>query len=155
MASYYDGSTKDKTLPHCVLFKAGHHGSKTSSNEVLLSKITPEICCVCCCAGSDEYTSNNNNIFPTQDFITRIAKYTDRVYVTSVINEETLEPSKLNGDIIISCNKEYIGISAYSLTKLKDTAWFNQTIYVDDYYNIVSKETEGSKAVTRRIWPTT
>ena len=61
----------------------------------------------------------------------------------------------INGDIIISCNKEYIGISAYSLTKLKDTAWFNQTIYVDDFYNIVSKETEGSKAVTRRIWPTT
>ena len=54
-------------LPHCKVFKGGHHGSKTSSNEVLLSKITPEVVCVCCCAGSSEYTDNVDNMFPRAD----------------------------------------------------------------------------------------
>lgn len=163
LAAYYDGSTEAKTLPHCELFKAGHHGSKTSSNESLLSKITPNICCVCCCAGSTEYTANYNNIFPTQDFINRIAKYTDRVYVTSIFNEETLDSEKMNGDIIVSSNGTNIGLKASNnLTKLKDTDWFNETIYVDSDNNICSgkgKEdfftttTSGVVAVKRRVWP--
>ena len=33
LANYYDGSTPEKTLPKVELFKAGHHGSKTSSNQ--------------------------------------------------------------------------------------------------------------------------
>ena len=84
LAAYYDGSTVEKTLPHVDLFKAGHHGSKTSSNEVLLEKITPDMCVVCCCCGTDEYTGNTDNQFPTQEFINRIAKYTDKVYATTV-----------------------------------------------------------------------
>ncbi|MBP5343443.1 MBL fold metallo-hydrolase [bacterium] len=63
MAEYYDGSTLEKTLPKVELFKAGHHGSKTSSNDCLLSKIEPKICCVCCCAGCNEYTNNIDTIF--------------------------------------------------------------------------------------------
>lgn len=52
-------------IPKVVLYKAGHHGSKTSSSDALLSKIDPDIVCVCCCAGSSEYTSNTANQFPT------------------------------------------------------------------------------------------
>ena len=34
------------TLPRVKVYKAGHHGSKTSSSTALLSVIQPEICCV-------------------------------------------------------------------------------------------------------------
>lgn len=84
MALYYDGSTKDKTLPEVDLFKAGHHGSKTSSNDCLLEIIKPKMCVVSCCCGTNEYTGITENQFPTQDFIDRIAKWTDAVYVTSI-----------------------------------------------------------------------
>jgi hypothetical protein len=163
MAEYYDGSTPEKTLPHVEVFKAGHHGSKTSSNDCLLSKITPSIVCVCACAGSTEYTANYNNIFPTQEFITRIAKYTDRVYVTSLFNEKTLEFESMNGNIIVSSNGNNLGLSATNnITKLKDSEWFNQTVYVKSNGNIVSKtkaedfftaSTPGVTAVVRRVWP--
>ena len=160
LAEYYDKSTPGKTLPHCVLYKAGHHGSKTSSNDCLLDLITPEICCVCCCAGSVEYTKNYKNVFPTQDFINRIAKHTDRVYVTSVINEKTDEPEEMNGDIIISSNGIKVAIDATNnIIKLKDTEWFNETVYVKSDNTIADKngfftsETAGVIAVKRRIWP--
>lgn len=161
MAEYYNGS-EGKKLPHVDLFKAGHHGSKTSSNDCLLSKITPDICCVCCCAGGSEYTSNYNNVFPTQEFINRIAKYTDQVYVTSYYNEKELKFKPLNGNIIVSCNGKEIALAATNnTTKLKDTAWFNEIVYIDKNKNICSgkgKEdffTIESKDVTpvpRRVW---
>ncbi|MBR6071783.1 MAG: MBL fold metallo-hydrolase [Acholeplasmatales bacterium] len=164
LAEYYDNSTPAKTLPHCDLFKAGHHGSKTSSNECLLSKISPNICCVCCCAGATEYTADYSTQFPTQDFINRIAKYTDRVYVTSVFNEETLTNESLNGNIIVSFNGTNLGLSATNnLTKLKDSSWFNADIYIDSSKNNVSgkgkedfftKDTPNVTKVKRRIWPT-
>ncbi|MDE6013418.1 MAG: hypothetical protein K2G50_00580, partial [Anaeroplasmataceae bacterium] len=160
---YYDGTTLEKTLPHCDLFKGGHHGSATSSNDCLLSKITPDICCVCCCAGTSDYTANYKNMFPTQAFINRIAKYTDRVYVTTLYVENTNQNVSMNGNIVVSCNGSAIGLKASNnLTKLKDTAWFNETIYVvgenhcsglkkTDFYN---ENTEGAVPVVRRTWPT-
>ena len=162
MAEYYDGSTELKTLPHVDLFKAGHHGSKTSSNECLLSKITPDIVCVCCCAGDTEYTIYNNNIFPTQDFINRVAKYTDQVYATTVFNEKTMTFESLNGDIIVSCDGENVAVAASNnTTKLKDSTWFNEIIYVDsngkigpDDDEFYTKDSEGVTAVPRRVWPT-
>ncbi len=140
MVEYYDSSTIDKTLPEVELFKAGHHGSKTSSNDCLLSIIKPKVCVVSCCCGTDEYTENLDNQFPTQKFISRIAKYTDSVYVTSIY--ETLENTgtqintsgfkALNGNIIISCSNEYIGLwASNNLIKLKDTEWFNQEITIN------------------------
>lgn len=162
MAKYYDGSTPDKTLPHVDLFKAGHHGSKTSSNECLLKLITPDIVCVCCCAGSSEYTANYENQFPTQDFIDRVAKYTDEVYVTSYYDEYDGKTKSLNGTIIVSSNGTEVAVSATdNTTKLKDTAWFNDTVYVkngkicDDKgdKNFYTKDTPGVSAVKRRIWP--
>ena len=163
MAEYYDGSTPEKTLPHVDLFKAGHHGSKTSSNECLLELITPDIVTVCCCAGSTEYTANYNNVFPTQDFITRVAKYTDQLYVTSVFNEKTLEFESLNGTIIVSCNGENVAVAATNNTiKLKDSEWFNEIVYVDENDNITSgkgkedfftENTPGVTAKPRRVWP--
>ena len=173
LAEYYDKSTPEKTLPHCELFKAGHHGSKTSSNDCLLELITPEICTVCCCAGSSEYTNINDNTFPTQEFINRIAKYTDKVYVTSMLdtnasreaNEQVFK--SLNGTIIVSSDGSQIGLAASNnLTKLKDSDWFNEKIAVKvddkdrnlicsgnkkkDYY--ISTD-EGIVMIPRRTWP--
>ena len=84
LAKYYDGSTEEKTFPHVDLYKAGHHGSKTSSNADFLELLQPKMCVVCCCCGTDEYTGITDNQFPTQDFITRIAKWTEDVYVTTI-----------------------------------------------------------------------
>lgn len=64
----------NNSLDKVKLFKAGHHGSKTSSNDCLLDVIQPEVCVVTCCAGSVEYTQNLENTFPTQLFINRISK---------------------------------------------------------------------------------
>lgn len=162
MAEYYDGSTTEKTLPHVEVFKAGHHGSKTSSNDCLLELITPEIVTVCCCAGSTEYTANYNNVFPTQEFIDRVAKYTENVFVTTVFNEKTKNFESLNGTIIVSSNGQEIAINASNnLTKLKDSDWFNEKIYVDENNNICSGkgkddfytiDSPNVREVVRRIW---
>lgn len=125
---------KSNDLPEVELFKAGHHGSKTSSNDVLLSVIKPKIVCVCCCAGSVEYTQNLENTFPTQAFIDRVAKYTDRVYVTTVMprlekNDKdryvNTEYELLNGNIAVVSDKEGVTVKcSHSDTLLKDTEWF-------------------------------
>ncbi len=113
-------------LPHVALYKAGHHGSKTSSTEALLEKISPEIVCVCCCAGSPEYTKANENQFPTQAMIDRIAPYTDRVYVTSLcVDYEKDEFTSLNGNITVTANKTAVAVKcSASDLRLKFTDWF-------------------------------
>ena len=110
-------------LPHVKLFKAGHHGSKTSSNDVLLSKITPENVCVCCCAGSTEYTTNKENTFPTQAMIDRVAKYTKNIYVTTMSTGSGY--TSMNGNITVTSNAEGVAVhGSVSDTILKETAWF-------------------------------
>ncbi len=113
-------------LPEVALYKAGHHGSKTSSHEVLLSVIKPEIVCVCCCAGSPEYTDESANMFPTQDFIDRIAPYTDKVYVTTVCEDYENDLYKsMNGNIVVSSNPSGVRVKGSANSKvLKDTEWF-------------------------------
>lgn len=127
-------------LPHCVLYKAGHHGSKTSSNNELLAAITPEIVTVCCCAGSSEYTKDTDNMFPTQDFITRIAPYTTKVFATTQAtytiekdgDKEYLKYDgfeSMNGNIVISYSNNEVSINcSNNNTKLKDSEWFNRKI---------------------------
>ena len=119
---------KNPDLPVVDLYKAGHHGSKTSSSKTLLEKIQPKMCAVCCCAGSSEYTKNNDNQFPTQQFIDNIAPYTDKIFVTTICKDydKGLFES-LNGNIIVSCSKEDEGINvncSNNMTLLKDTEWF-------------------------------
>ncbi|MCH5157318.1 MAG: MBL fold metallo-hydrolase [Clostridiales bacterium] len=122
-------------LPEVVLYKGGHHGSKTSGNTVLLDKIKPQIVCICCVAGSVEYTQALENTFPTQDFINRIAQYTDAVYATDVATVDKNSSGKykntgfdaLNGDIVFACtNGEVSMYFSNNDTKLKDTEWFKQ-----------------------------
>lgn len=119
-------------LPKCVLFKAGHHGSKTSSNDVLLQKVQPDIVCVCCCAGSDEYKALPENTFPTQAFVDRVAKYTSNVYVTTLATEDGY--TSMNGNIVLASSattdesgkvvNNYKMYFSNNSTPLKDTDWF-------------------------------
>ena len=113
-------------LPHCKLFKGGHHGSKTSSNEALLEKITPEYVCICCCAGSSEYTDAKDNQFPTQAMIDRVAKYTKYIYVTTLsVDGTTKQFTSMNGEITVTSDGVAFSIhGSNNDTILKETAWF-------------------------------
>ena len=123
----------ENNLSKVVLYKAGHHGSKTSSSEELLEVIQPMNVVVCCCAGSSEYTSKEENQFPTQPFIDRVSLYTDRIYVTTLCLDYKLNQfESFNGNIVI-CSKGLNNIQVYAsnnTTKLKDTQWFkdNRTL---------------------------
>ena len=103
LAAFYDFSQVE-------LFKAGHHGSETSSNEILLKEIKPKICVACCCAGSVEYTDYLPKTFPSEEFYNRISVYTDEIYATSTINRilDTEEPT-----VEYTLNNEKINITNY------------------------------------------
>ena len=113
-------------LPEVKLFKGGHHGSYTANTDKLLSIIKPKTVCICCCAGSDEYTKTPENMFPAQDAVNRIAKYTDQVFVTTVVADDSKGYKSLNGNINFHCakGKEYTVTGSNNSTILKDTEWF-------------------------------
>lgn len=112
-------------LPQVELFKGGHHGSKTSSTDKLLSVIKPKYVAVCCCTGATEYTTNNENTFPTQAFIDRISKYTDNVYCTTLcIDYKNKKYQSMNGNIVFYMSGELKLWCSENDTKLKDTEWF-------------------------------
>ena len=126
-------------LPHCDLFKGGHHGSSTSSNVVLLDKITPDNIAICTCAGTYEYANkptegNPNaylNTFPTQEAINRMAKYTKNIYVTSlgILNPDysTAGFTSMNGNIVFYYDTEEKTMKLWcsnNTTILKETEWF-------------------------------
>ena len=116
------------SLPKVDLYKAGHHGSKTSSTPDLLKAINPTTICVCCCAGSPEYTKNANNQFPTQEFIDNICDYTttEEIYVTTLcVDYDKNEFTSFNGDIVYMVNDgEYNVDCSNNKTYLKDSEWF-------------------------------
>lgn len=115
----------NNTLPKCKLFKAGHHGSKTSSTDKLLSVIQPDIVCVCCCAGSDEYKANPENTFPTQAFVDRVANYTSNVYVTTLSTDTETGYEPMNGNIVVLSRDGVVTVRCSNhATVLKDTDWF-------------------------------
>lgn len=108
------------------LYKAGHHGSKTSSTADFLAVFKPEICCVCCCAGSPEYTKTEANQFPTKAFIDRISAHTEKVYVTTLcVDYEKNEFTSFNGNIIVLVKSSDIDVKCSNNNiLLKDSDWF-------------------------------
>ncbi len=119
-------------LPQVLLYKAGHHGSKTSSSAELLAEIQPRVVCVCCCAGSPEYTSTDANQFPTQEFVDRIAPYTDLVFVTSLcLDYEAETPEEqftsMNGNITVKVGNGLLTVMcSVSNLPLKEWDWFKE-----------------------------
>lgn len=94
MVDYYAKSSNSKSeydvLPDVDFYKAGHHGSGTSSTDKLLSVIKPEYVAISCCAGTNEYTTDVNNTFPYTAVFKNLLKYTQNIYCTSVA--DTLPP---------------------------------------------------------------
>ena len=88
MVDYYSKASNSKSqydvLPDVDFYKAGHHGSGTSSTEKLLNVIKPEYVAISCCAGSPEYTKNVNNTFPYTSVFQNLLKHTQNIYCTSV-----------------------------------------------------------------------
>ena len=116
-------------LPQVTLYKAGHHGSKTSSSAVLLEAIKPKTVCVCCCAGSDEYTDTDANQFPTQAFVDRVAVYTDKIYVTTLcVDYDAGKFESMNGNITVVTDSNGVRVICGSGDErvLKEWEWFKE-----------------------------
>lgn len=123
MVDYYNENHDG--LPQCTLYKAGHHGSKTSSSVEFLEQIKPQYVVVTAVAGSDEYTDVVANQFPTQIFINNVAPYTDKVYVTSLYADNADGYTSMNGNIVFACNDGEVTVTcSNNSTLLKDTEWF-------------------------------
>ena len=122
------------SLSQVELYKAGHHGSKTSSSSALLEVIRPKVVCVCCCAGSSEYTSKNENQFPTQAFIDRVYAHDTKVYVTTLcVDYKQNKYESFNGNIVVYSNlaDSVVNVAcSNNTTELRDTEWFknNRTL---------------------------
>lgn len=115
-------------LGHCVLYKGGHHGSSTSSNVNLLAAITPEYVIVCTCAGTSQYSDAASGQFPTQNFIDRVAPYTTKVYITTVIIDyKNNKYESMNGNVIFTyIDGKPTVICSGDDKVLKDTEWFEK-----------------------------
>lgn len=120
------------SLPEVEFFKAGHHGSGTSTSKALLDVIKPDIIAVSCCAGSVEYTQNLANTFPYQVVVDRMSNYTEKVYVTSYATVkhngskyENTGFGSLNGTIVVTSKASGVTVNcSNNNTILKDTQWF-------------------------------
>ena len=143
MVDYYksvpaDHATDYNVLPEVELYKAGHHGSPTSSTAKLMDVIKPKYVAVCCCCGSTEYTMTNANTFPSQAMIDNVGKYTDKIYVTSLATGLSEKNDKgdytsrtfggftsMNGNIVFYSTGENLKLYCTNNdTVLKDTDWF-------------------------------
>ncbi|MBR6778608.1 MAG: MBL fold metallo-hydrolase [Clostridia bacterium] len=117
------------------LYKAGHHGSSTSSSKNFIDAIKPEVVCVCCCAGSPEYTDDVDKMFPTTSFIETIAPHTQDIFVTSLcVDWKNDEYTSMNGNIVVIAiaEQEKLGINCSNNDQiLRKQEWFNRTITVD------------------------
>lgn len=129
---------QSNNLPQCKLFKGGHHGSSTSSNDCLLEVIKPENIAICTCAGTYEYADKPSdklpeekaklNTFPTQEAIDRMSKWTENIYVTTlgILNDDysTDKPVSMNGNIVFYYDDSLKLYCSNNDTVLKDTDWF-------------------------------
>ena len=121
------------TLPKVDLYKAGHHGSGTSSSKELIDVIQPKTIVVCCCAGSPEYTKTKDNQFPTQEMISNVCSYTDEIYVTTLYTGDSTTSmdktayTSFNGNVVYMAKGDvYKVVCSASSVKLKDSEWFKQ-----------------------------
>ena len=66
------------------VYKAGHHGSKTSSGEDFLEAIHPDAAVISCGVG-------NSFAHPRDETISRLMKYTDNIFRTDLCGTITIE----------------------------------------------------------------
>lgn len=130
--------TQLNELPKVDLYKAGHHGSKTSSSQTLMKIIEPKTICVCCCAGSSEYKANPENTFPSQLFIDNVAPHTDEIYVTTLCVDYSADKfESFNGNIVYLSNFEGYSVEcSNNKTKFKDSQWFKANRQLPDVWKL-------------------
>jgi competence protein ComEC len=121
-------------LGHCVLYKGGHHGSNTSSGATLMAAISPEYVCVCSCVGTSEYRASPPNVFPSQGFIDRLAPYTDKIYITTLITDYSNNIFiPFNGNIVFLVSGSTVSVICSGNDHiLKDSAWFKANRQMPD-----------------------
>lgn len=64
-------------LRHADVYKAGHHGSSTSSSEKFMAEINPDYAVISCGAG-------NSYGHPNKEALKEISRYTDKIYRTDI-----------------------------------------------------------------------
>ncbi len=109
------------------VFKAGHHGSKTSNTEELLAIIKPDIVMFCCAMGRNQYDSAPENIFPTQKAVDNIKMHGSTMYCGRALNEETGEVELYNGNVVFVSNSN--GLKTYCSNVTEDIThnpWFQK-----------------------------
>ncbi len=107
-------------LPKCKLYKAGHHGSNTSSTAELLAVIQPEIVVANCCSGG-------KHDFPHQEFIDNVSLYTKQLYIPMMKADNEIGFTSLNGNIVVSSSGGEVRVQCSNNNVLfKDTDWFKQ-----------------------------
>lgn len=105
----------NNSLGKVNVYKAGHHGSKTSSTITLLDVIRPDIVVFTAAMGVQEYTSNLDNVFPTLKAVKNITKYTTNMYCPRVVNEEG-KSDLYNGNIVIISDATSIRVVCSNIT---------------------------------------
>lgn len=125
-----DDLVRENDIGKVCLYKAGHHGSNTSSSKTLLDEIRPDFCIFQTAVGTDKYTSDTANQMPSQKVCDEIKKHTDRVYATSIADREfngDVEIADLNGNIVVVSKLDRITVyCSNNATKLKDTNWYKE-----------------------------
>lgn len=76
-------------LGHVRVYKAGHHGSDTSSSEAFLEAISPEYAVISCGAG-------NSYGHPDNSTLKKLKKYTKEIYRTDLNGSIVFESDGLN-----------------------------------------------------------
>lgn len=111
-------------LEEVFLFKAGHHGSKTSNTMTLLNVIKPKVVVCTCTAFYNEYDAKPENVFPTAQAISNFkAAGVEHFYVTQMVSNNSQGYEAANGNIVVYANNS------------SDTPYVECSNSNDDFYN--------------------
>ena len=112
-------------LPQVTAFKAGHHGSETASNDVLIDVIKPQIVCITTVMGTLEYSKDIAKIFPAKRVCRSFEKYTNNIYVTSMYDSATDTYGMYNGNIVLVSNADGVKVVCSNHSKkLNESPWY-------------------------------
>jgi hypothetical protein len=74
-----------------------------------------------------EYAKDPLNDFPSQAFVDNISKFTQYVYVTTIVSDNAQGYESMNGNIIVSSKGGEVSVTcSNNNTLFKDTDWFKK-----------------------------
>lgn len=134
----------ENLLENVTLYKAAHHGSKTSNSANFIKKINPKYVAISTVANSKGNTSGGYWNFPRQEILENFLSVTDNIYITAYFNDTLTIPDSYYGTITFSIdNKENVDVSCSTtkkdynfiyegneIKKLVDTDWFIDNRYL-------------------------